>query len=96
MYRAYDSTKYDSLNVSPEIKNLFSFITFYTPQMIEINTKLKPFIPDYIPAVGDVDAFIKVIFYHSSNLNIKKLIMTLGTITWQSINRKQFGLYRFR
>ncbi|KAI2803143.1 Intraflagellar transport protein 46 [Blomia tropicalis] len=57
---AYDSTKYDSLNVSPEIKNLFSFITFYTPQMIEINTKLKPFIPDYIPAVGDVDAFIKV------------------------------------
>lgn len=28
--------------------------------MIEINSKLKPFIPDYIPAVGDVDAFIKV------------------------------------
>lgn len=59
---AYDPSKYESLQVPGEIKNLFSFITFYTPQMIEISSKLKPFIPDYIPAVGDVDAFIKVIF----------------------------------
>lgn len=28
--------------------------------MIEINTELKPFIPDYIPAVGEVDAFLKI------------------------------------
>lgn len=32
----------------------------YTPQKIELNYKLIPFIPDYIPAVGDIDAFIKV------------------------------------
>uniref|UniRef100_A0A095A0R1 Intraflagellar transport protein 46 homolog n=1 Tax=Schistosoma haematobium TaxID=6185 RepID=A0A095A0R1_SCHHA len=32
----------------------------YTPQTIELETKLKPFIPDYIPAVGDIDAFLKV------------------------------------
>lgn len=32
----------------------------YTPQKIELNYKLMPFIPDYIPAVGDIDAFIKV------------------------------------
>lgn len=32
----------------------------YTPQRIELNYKLIPFIPDYIPAVGDIDAFIKV------------------------------------
>ncbi|KAH9403920.1 Intraflagellar transport protein 46 [Tyrophagus putrescentiae] len=57
---AYDPSKYESLQVPAEIKNLFSFITFYTPQMIEISSKLKPFIPDYIPAVGDVDAFIKI------------------------------------
>ena len=25
-----------------------------------METKFKPFIPDYIPAVGDIDAFIKV------------------------------------
>lgn len=56
----YDPSKYDSLDVSPEVRSLFSFITHYTPQMIEITAKLKPFIPDYIPAVGDVDVFIKV------------------------------------
>ncbi|GFO33652.1 intraflagellar transport protein 46-like protein [Plakobranchus ocellatus] len=32
----------------------------YTPQAIELDHKLKPFIPDYIPAVGDIDAFIKI------------------------------------
>lgn len=35
-------------------------VTRYTPQRIELNYKLIPFIPDYIPAVGDIDAFIKV------------------------------------
>ncbi|EGI62706.1 UPF0360 protein [Acromyrmex echinatior] len=33
---------------------------WYTPQKIELNYKLIPFIPDYIPAVGDIDAFIKI------------------------------------
>ena len=32
----------------------------YTPQSIELEHHLKPFIPDYIPAVGDIDAFLKV------------------------------------
>jgi len=27
---------------------------------LEIEAKLKPFIPDFIPAVGDPDAFLKV------------------------------------
>ncbi len=30
--------------------------------MIELEAKLKPFIPDFIPAIGDVDAFIKVCY----------------------------------
>eukprot|EP00794_Sanderia_malayensis_P010947 gene10947-12108_t len=33
----------------------------YTPQNVELEHKLRPFIPDYIPAVGDIDAFLKVI-----------------------------------
>ena len=33
----------------------------YTPQVVELENKLKPFIPDYIPAVGDIDAFLKVL-----------------------------------
>jgi hypothetical protein len=32
----------------------------YTPQLIDLDHKLKPFIPDFIPAVGDIDAFLKV------------------------------------
>lgn len=32
----------------------------YKPQMQDLDTKLKPFIPDYIPAVGDIDAMLKI------------------------------------
>lgn len=28
--------------------------------MQEIDTKLRAFIPDYIPAIGEVDAFLKM------------------------------------
>jgi intraflagellar transport protein 46 len=28
--------------------------------MLELDAKLKPFIPEYIPAVGEVDAFLKM------------------------------------
>jgi len=48
------------LPVSSEIKELFEYITRYKPQKIDLDTKLKPFIPDYIPAVGEVDAFLKM------------------------------------
>lgn len=57
----YNAADYEHLNVSPEIKELFQYITRYTPQTIELDHKLKPFIPDFIPAVGDIDAFIKVL-----------------------------------
>ncbi|XP_012939319.1 intraflagellar transport protein 46 homolog [Aplysia californica] len=57
---AYDPADYENLSVSAEIKELFQYITRYTPQSIELDHKLKPFIPDYIPAVGDIDAFIKI------------------------------------
>lgn len=32
----------------------------YTPILTDLDTKLKAFIPDYIPAVGEVDAFLKM------------------------------------
>lgn len=57
---AYDPAEYENLPVSSDIKELFQYITRYTPQTIELEHKLKPFIPDYIPAVGDIDAFIKI------------------------------------
>lgn len=60
LVRAYDPADFEHLNVSPEIEDLFSYITRYTPQAIELEHRLRPYIPDYIPAVGDIDAFIKV------------------------------------
>jgi intraflagellar transport protein 46 len=39
---------------------VFKLIERYQPQNIELDFKLKPFIPDYIPSIGDIDAFLKV------------------------------------
>ncbi|XP_014290907.1 intraflagellar transport protein 46 homolog [Halyomorpha halys] len=57
---AYDPKDYQRLPVSADIKELFEYITFYTPVTVQLDYKLIPFIPSYIPAVGDIDAFIKV------------------------------------
>ncbi|XP_037333696.1 intraflagellar transport protein 46 homolog isoform X1 [Pungitius pungitius] len=56
----YDPADYANLPVSTEIKELFQYITRYSPQTVELDHSLKPFIPDFIPAVGDIDAFLKV------------------------------------
>ncbi|XP_037825930.1 intraflagellar transport protein 46 homolog [Lucilia sericata] len=52
--------KWEHLALDPEIKELFPYILKYTPQHIETPYHLQPFIPEYVPAVGDVDAFLKV------------------------------------
>lgn len=56
----YDPADYEHLDVSDDVRNLFDFISAYKPKVQELPTKLQPFIPDYIPAVGDIDAFIKI------------------------------------
>ncbi|NXT23051.1 IFT46 protein, partial [Syrrhaptes paradoxus] len=56
----FNLADYDYLPVSSEIKELFEYIKRYTPKPIEMEWKLQPFIPDFIPAVGDIDAFLKV------------------------------------
>ena len=56
----YDPTEYDYLDVSKEVKDLFQFISVYKAHEVEVEPKLHPFIPDYIPAIGDIDGFIKV------------------------------------
>nr|XP_012152012.1 PREDICTED: intraflagellar transport protein 46 homolog isoform X2 [Megachile rotundata] len=56
----YNPKDFEDLDVSTEVKELFQNIMRYTPQKIELNYKLIPFIPDFIPAVGDIDAFLKI------------------------------------
>lgn len=56
----YNPSDYAGLQVAAEVKELFEYIARYKPQKIDLETKLKPFIPDYVPAVGEVDAFLKM------------------------------------
>ena len=56
----YNPADFNNLQVSSEVKDLFEYIKRYKPQKIDLDTKLKPFIPDYIPAVGEVDACLKM------------------------------------
>ncbi|XP_026275339.1 intraflagellar transport protein 46 homolog [Frankliniella occidentalis] len=57
---SYDPQEFAHLPVTSEVKELFQNITRYTPQKIDLDFKLRPFVPDFIPAVGDIDAFLKV------------------------------------
>jgi len=56
---AYNPADYVHLNGNSEIAELFGYITRYKPVTVELETGFKAFIPDYIPAVGEVDAFLK-------------------------------------
>eukprot|EP01041_Mallomonas_annulata_P003240 gene3240-6411_t len=57
---AYNPKDYAHLSVTPEIRDLFQYIERYKPHEVELETTLKCFIPEYIPAIGEMDAFIKV------------------------------------
>jgi intraflagellar transport protein 46 len=57
---AYNARDYQHLNVSLEVKDLFQYIDRYKPHEVELDTHLKCFIPEYIPAIGEIDGFIKV------------------------------------
>ena len=45
---------------SNELASLFSLISNFTPEAVDITVHWKPFIPELIPAIGAIDAFIKV------------------------------------
>merc|ERR1719226_482290 len=48
------------MECSQEEQDLFQYIARYKPHTIELDTHLKPFIPELIPAIGEVDAFLKM------------------------------------
>lgn len=57
---AYNPADYDNLNVASDVKDLFKYIGRYKPLNIDLDARLRVFIPDLIPAVGEVDAFLKI------------------------------------
>jgi intraflagellar transport protein 46 len=58
----YNPADYASINqrASREMQELFMTIAQYQPQVQELPSKLRPFIPDFIPSVGDLDPFCKI------------------------------------
>ena len=56
----YNPADYKDLHVSSDIKDLFQYISRYNPHDVDLESTLKCFVPDYIPAVGEMDPFIKV------------------------------------
>jgi intraflagellar transport protein 46 len=57
---AYNPRDYAGLNVSVEVRDLFQYVERYKPHEVPLDTPLRCFIPEYIPAIGELDAFIKV------------------------------------
>uniref|UniRef100_A0A0K0ECS9 Intraflagellar transport protein 46 homolog n=1 Tax=Strongyloides stercoralis TaxID=6248 RepID=A0A0K0ECS9_STRER len=55
-----EETQSKELKMTSELSKLFEMIEDYTPINIDPPYRLLPFIPDYAPAVGDVDPFIKI------------------------------------
>lgn len=56
----YNPEEYKDMKVAPDIEELFQYIGRYKPHTIDLDTVLKPFIPDMIPCIGEVDAFLKI------------------------------------
>jgi intraflagellar transport protein 46 len=46
--------------VSAEVRELFEYIGRYKPQKCDLDTKLRPQVPDFIPSIGEVDAYLKM------------------------------------
>lgn len=55
--------QFENLDASfpAELKDIMQYVSKYTPQDIDIDYKLQVFIPEFIPSVGDTDAFLKVL-----------------------------------
>ncbi|RNF21335.1 uncharacterized protein Tco025E_03516 [Trypanosoma conorhini] len=58
-YNPQDYAKINS-TASREMQELFKYILDYQPVIPELPAKLRPFIPDYVPSVGDLDPFCKI------------------------------------
>lgn len=57
--RIFDSRDFMELDVSSPISDLFQFVDEYQPVDVKIETSLKCFIPNYIPAINPIDNFAK-------------------------------------
>ena len=57
---SYNPDDFVGLNVPPQVKELFAYITMHQPEEMPLATRLQPFIPDYIPSISEPDVFLKM------------------------------------
>ncbi|OHT06844.1 hypothetical protein TRFO_25095 [Tritrichomonas foetus] len=50
----------DDGDLTSDMGSLFSLINKFQPEPVEISVHWKPFLPELVPAIGTIDAFIKV------------------------------------
>lgn len=55
-----DGDSLDPGSVEKELKSLYEMIGMYQPETFELDQNLQPFVPDYIPCIGDIDPIIKI------------------------------------
>lgn len=55
--------KADSLaeDLSRELSDLFKYVERYVPVEYSLESRFQPFIPEYVPSLGQVDDQIKVL-----------------------------------
>ncbi|KEG14085.1 hypothetical protein DQ04_00631090 [Trypanosoma grayi] len=58
-YKPQDYAKINA-TASREMQELFKHILDYQPVIPELPAKLRTFIPDYVPSIGDLDPFCKI------------------------------------
>ena len=71
----YNPADFENIDCSADVKDLFMYISRYKPHQVELESCLKPFIPKFIPAVGDIDAFIRVTTSQLHSVERQQLII---------------------
>jgi len=58
----FDVDQFLDLNVDKDAKNLLYLMKKFQPDrsILNLDTKMKPFIPSFISSIGEVDAFLKI------------------------------------
>lgn len=63
---AYDPSEYARLaagkGVSDELREILGYIAAFNPTPVELPTPLKPFVPDYIPALSEVRTLLGLLY----------------------------------
>ena len=58
----FNIDEFYDLDIENDAKMLLHDMKKFTPNrdILNLDTKMKPFVPNYIPSIGEVDAFIKI------------------------------------